>query len=204
MSILGVLELFFWKCSHGLRGKSKTILWVLFGIFDVVKSYAFNSWFKLVDNLFSFVKLKLLLLSERFWESWYIENTVILLWFKKHGTRSRCCSEKITKAKIAANFHIWFLFVGGVGGGEGQGMHLRYKLSTLLSLNFLQWYAIGLSIVGDYEGNKAKLENSKIMKDHFEVRHMITIGKPVHKNHVVWVTRCLHLQNSFKSNYPSK
>ncbi|CAH3137084.1 unnamed protein product [Pocillopora meandrina] len=31
-----------------------------------------------------------------------------------------------------------------------------------------KWYAIGLSIVGDYEGNKAKLENSKIMKDHFE------------------------------------
>ena len=122
MSILGVLELFFWKWSHGLRGKSKTILWVLFGIFDVVKSYAFNSWFKLVDNLFSFVKLKLLLLSERFWGSWYIEHTVILLWFKKHGTRSRCCSEKITKAKIAANFHIW--------------MHLRCKLSTLLSLNF--------------------------------------------------------------------
>ena len=145
-----------------------------------------------MDNLFSFVKLKLLLLSERFWGSWYIEHTVILLWFKKHGTRSRCCSEKITKAKIAANFHIWFLFVGGVGGGEGQEMHLRYKLSTLLSLNFLQWYAIGLSIVGDYEGNKAKLENSKIMKDHFEVRHMITIGKTVHKNHVAWVTRCLH------------
>ena len=77
-----------------------------------------------------------------------------------------------------------FIYFGGVGGGEGQEMHLRYKLSTLLSLNFLQWYAIGLSIVGDYEGNKAKLENSKIMKDHFEVRHMITIGKPVHKNHV--------------------
>ena len=33
-----------------------------------------------------------------------------------------------------------------------------------------QWYAIALSIVGDYEGTKAKLENAKIMKKHFEVR----------------------------------
>lgn len=36
---------------------------------------------------------------------------------------------------------------------------------------FPQWYAIALSIVGDYEGTKAKLENAKIMKKHFEVRH---------------------------------
>lgn len=33
-----------------------------------------------------------------------------------------------------------------------------------------QWYAIGLSIVGDYEGSKAKLQNAYIMKEHFEVR----------------------------------
>ena len=38
-----------------------------------------------------------------------------------------------------------------------------------------QWYAIALSLVGDYEGVKAKLENSKIMKKHFEVRHNIPI-----------------------------
>ncbi|XP_020632925.1 regulator of microtubule dynamics protein 1-like isoform X2 [Orbicella faveolata] len=31
-----------------------------------------------------------------------------------------------------------------------------------------KWYAIALSIVGDYEGTKAKLENAKIMKEHFE------------------------------------
>ena len=34
-----------------------------------------------------------------------------------------------------------------------------------------QWYAIALSNVGDYEGTKAKLQNAKIMKKHFEVRH---------------------------------
>lgn len=31
-----------------------------------------------------------------------------------------------------------------------------------------KWYAIALSIVGDYEGKTAKLKNSEIMKDHFE------------------------------------
>lgn len=91
--------------------------------------------------------------------------------------------KKLQKPRLQPTF-IYGFCCWGSWWGEGQGMHLRYKLSTLLSLNFLQWYAIGLSIVGDYEGNKAKLENSKIMKDHFEVRHMITIGKPVHKNHV--------------------
>lgn len=92
--------------------------------------------------------------------------------------------KKLQKPRLQPTFIYGFCLLGELVGGEGQEMHLRYKLSTLLSLNFLQWYAIGLSIVGDYEGNKAKLENSKIMKDHFEVRHMITIGKPVHKNHV--------------------
>ncbi|KAJ7386293.1 cellular calcium ion homeostasis [Desmophyllum pertusum] len=31
-----------------------------------------------------------------------------------------------------------------------------------------KWYAIALSIVGDYEGTKAKLQNAYIMKEHFE------------------------------------
>lgn len=137
MFILGVLEFFFWKWSYGFRGKFKIILWVLFGIFDVVKLYVFNFWFKLVDNLFLFVKLKLLLLLERFWGFWYIEYIVRLFWFKKYGIRLRCCFEKIIKVKIVVNFYIWFLFVGGVGGGEGEEMYLRYKLSILFFLNFL-------------------------------------------------------------------
>lgn len=40
-----------------------------------------------------------------------------------------------------------------------------YKLLCYLT----QWYAIALSIVGDYEGQKAKLQNAYVMKEHFEV-----------------------------------
>lgn len=36
-------------------------------------------------------------------------------------------------------------------------------------ISSLQWYAIALSNVGDYEGNKAKLQNAYTMKEHFEV-----------------------------------
>ena len=39
-----------------------------------------------------------------------------------------------------------------------------------MCLPFLQWYAIALSNVGDYEGNKAKLQNAYTMKEHFEVK----------------------------------
>lgn len=52
-----------------------------------------------------------------------------------------------------------------------------------------KWYAIALSIVGDYEGKTAKLKNSEIMKDHFEVRFMIIIGKLVKVSQVTGVTR---------------
>ena len=44
-------------------------------------------------------------------------------------------------------------------------------LASLRSIyiSSLQWYAIALSNVGDYEGNKAKLQNAYTMKEHFEV-----------------------------------
>ena len=41
--------------------------------------------------------------------------------------------------------------------------------SLPIYISSLQWYAIALSNVGDYEGNKAKLQNAYTMKEHFEV-----------------------------------
>lgn len=34
----------------------------------------------------------------------------------------------------------------------------------------MQWYAICLSDIGDYEGIKVKIGNSYIIRDHLEVR----------------------------------
>ena len=45
------------------------------------------------------------------------------------------------------------------------------KRNQVVTCSLTQWYAIGLSIVGDYEGSKAKLQNAYTMKEHFEVRH---------------------------------
>lgn len=47
----------------------------------------------------------------------------------------------------------------------------RYRaLLNILILYFeLQWYAICLSDVGDYEGIKVKIGNAFIIKEHFEV-----------------------------------
>ncbi|XP_078347760.1 regulator of microtubule dynamics protein 1-like isoform X2 [Oculina patagonica] len=47
--------------------------------------------------------------------------------------------------------------------------HAKLALS-LDDKNFAchKWYAIALSIVGDYEGQKAKLQNAYVMKEHFE------------------------------------
>ena len=42
-------------------------------------------------------------------------------------------------------------------------------LSPCLSL---QWYAIGLNLVGELEGPKEKLKNAFLIRDHFQVRNI--------------------------------
>lgn len=41
----------------------------------------------------------------------------------------------------------------------------------------MQWYAICLSDVGDYEGVKVKIGNSYIIRDHLEVGEHFYLGQ---------------------------
>lgn len=61
-------------------------------------------------------------------------------------------------------------------GSDLAIFHHFYCLVNLFLIYFQQWYAIGLSNVGDYEGNKAKLQNAYTMKEHFEVRFNLSAG----------------------------
>ena len=43
------------------------------------------------------------------------------------------------------------------------------KCSHNFYCEYQQWYAITLSNVGDFEGVKIKIQNSYVLKEHFEV-----------------------------------
>ena len=58
---------------------------------------------------------------------------------------------------------------------------MKQKMKLLCYLP--QWYAIALSIAGDTQGGKVKLENAKIAKKHFEVRQN-TASKAVLSNSI--------------------
>lgn len=58
----------------------------------------------------------------------------------------------------------------------------------------MQWYAICLSDIGDYEGIKVKIGNSYIIRDHLEVKGYFDL-QFIYRNKTQWI--CLLLSRLF-------